>query len=236
MNRMFQMIAGGVAAAFLAMPVFGQSKLNLTDCATKVVNTPAAQAACKTDNDRRTECNKKSNPAECYRAATSTTKSTTTTATQPKPATPAPAPVAKPATPAPTAKSAPKPAVAALPLSCSGGLVNNKTVNFTSASALTNSYTSSANMTATSLTDATGECKARCAKTGEPAPCGWYTLVSWRIDTSADSKSRGQYTCYMKNDRGYKDAAKPVMEKGKNFGNAANGMFYTDAWTYPCAR
>jgi hypothetical protein len=312
MNRTYQVVMGAAAAALLAMPALAQAPrpLPMNDCS-PAKYTPAGIVSCQEDNKLRVECNKVSNPAQCYQNA----KAGKPVA---KPAAPAPAPAAKPAAPAApkiaasvpqgfavcadenqrcnatgnwtgyygangkfapisgsgafscttsflrlsdpapgvvkkcyviasaVPKQAPqqaakaaapaKPAVAALPLSCSGGLVNNKTVKLAGMGDLQKLYTSGDSTTATTLAAATDECKARCARTGEPAPCGWYTLVQWRADTSADGKSRTAFTCYLKNDRSYKNATKPVLANDKNFGTPSNGLFYRDAWTYPCAR
>jgi hypothetical protein len=126
--------------------------------------------------------------------------------------------------------------VSQLPLTCAGGLIQDKPKKFASTSDFASTYKWSENLAETSADAAKSACQAYCAKTGEPEPCGWYTLVQWRVDTSADGKSRGQYGCYMVNARNYKDAFTPKMETGKNYGSPSNGLFYTDAWTYPCAR
>ncbi len=312
-NRIYQAIAGGIVAAFLAVPAFGQAKLTLTDCSDPTKIVPAAKALCEADMAIRTDCNKTSNPAQCYntkKAAQTSVPATTQTAPNPA-AAPAPAPVAAkptdpnivtsipqgarncandsgkclvvgnwtgvygannafakisgsgdficlpstfkindpapgvakscwvigaaPAAPAPVAAALPK--VNQLPLSCKGGLVNSPTKTFTIPDDFSkNGYGHPVTMAATDLTGATTECMNICAKTGEPAPCGWYTLVQWRSDTSADKKSRMVYACYMVQARNYKDAFKPKMATDKNFGNASNGMFFKEAYTYPCAR
>ena len=254
MIKIYQTIAGGVAAAFLAVPALGQSPMRMSDCSTI---TPAFQAACKADNDLRTQCNATSNPLQCYNAKKAAASSTTTqqpaaAAKAPTPA-PAPAPAAKAPTPAPApapAAKAPAPAAKAttpvaaaqpkvnqLPLSCKGGLVNSPTKTFTSRGDFEkNGYGNASSMAATSLDGATEECRRSCALTGEPAPCGWFTLVQWRQDSSATGKSTMGYTCHKVNARNYKDAFKPKMATDQNFGNASNGLFYKDAWTYPCAR
>ena len=144
---------------------------------------------------------------------------------------PAPAAVTK----APTQVATAQPKVNPLPLSCKGGLIHT-TKKFANRNDFNKSFPSADTMAATSLDGATNECRASCAKTGEPAPCGWFTLVQWREDSSATGKSRTAYTCHKVNARGYKDAFKPTMPNDTNFGNAANGLFYKDAWTYPCAR
>jgi hypothetical protein len=143
----------------------------------------------------------------------------------------APAPAAK----APAAPAQPK--MIALPLSCKGSLMDKPVKTFTSTADFDKAgYSAPVMMAATSLQGATEECRTSCAKTGEPAPCGWYTLVQWREDTSADGKSRTAYSCYKVNARNYKDAFKPKMANDKNFGTPSNGLFFRESYTYPCAR
>jgi len=143
----------------------------------------------------------------------------------------APAPAAK----APAAAAQPK--INALPLSCKGGLMDKPVKTFTSRADFDKAgYGAPVAMAATSLAGATEECRTSCANTGEPAPCGWYTLVQWREDTSADGKSRTVYSCYKVGARNYKDAFKPKMANDKNFGSPSNGLYFRESYTYPCAR
>lgn len=145
----------------------------------------------------------------------------------------APAPAPKATTPVATAQ----PKVNPLPLSCKGGQISSPTRKFASRGDFEkNGYGMPDAMVATDLVGATDECRASCAKTGEPAPCGWFTLVQWRNDSSATGKSSTSYTCHKVGARNYKDAFKPTLPNDKNFGDPSNGLFFRDAWTYPCAR
>jgi hypothetical protein len=329
-------IVGVVAAVLLSGPAFAQSRqMNMNDCS-KIL--PAGQAGCAADNVMRTECNKTSNPMQCYTNKKNAASTPAATTKQPapapapavaKPAAPAPAPApvaAKPAAPAPApapvaakpadpnivtsvpqgarncatdgkkclvagtwtgvygangtfakisgtgdfvcdpktfkiadpvpkvlktcwvigaapAPAAKAPAAAAqpkmiaLPLSCKGSLKDNPVKTFTSRADFDKAgYSAPVVMAATSLQGATDECRTSCANTGEPAPCGWYTLVKWREDTSANGRSRMVYTCYKVGARNYKDAFKPKMAADKNFGDSSNALYFSESYTYPCAR
>lgn len=124
-----------------------------------------------------------------------------------------------------------------LPLTCTGSLFSTPTRNFTSTGDFDkNGYLAPQMMTATNPTAAADECKALCAKTGEPAPCGWYTVVQWMESYSATGKSQMTYGCYRVNARDQKGIFKPVMSKETNFGSPSNGLNFKDSWTYSCVR
>jgi hypothetical protein len=124
-----------------------------------------------------------------------------------------------------------------LPLSCKGSLMDKPVKTFTSTADFDKAgYSAPVRMQATSPQGAIDECRTSCANTGEPAPCGWYTVVKWREDTSANGKSAMAYACYKVGARNYKDAFKPKMATDKNFGTPSNALYFSESYTYPCAR
>jgi len=231
MNKINQTFARGIAVALLAVPAFAQaqSKLNMNDC-TKI--TPAYQQQCAADNVMRTDCNKVSNPSQCYN--TKKAGGTYNTNTTAQPSKPAAAPAAKPAA-TPVARPAAAAAPARTAAKCTGGMFTKPTKAFKALSELSGAaggYLPPQNLAATSPTTAQTECSAICAATGEPAPCGWYTVVKLRNDFA----KKIDYQCYMVNARSAKGIFVPKLATDQNLGSPAQPVYFQEAQSYPCTR
>ena len=236
MSKTYQTIAGVVAAALLAVPAFGQSPrpLPMNDC-TKIL--PAGQDACAKDNVLRTDCNKVSNPAQCYnnaKAGKPVAKPAETQPAKPAAAQPAKPVAAQPAKPVATQPVKPAAqAIKAAPAKCTGSMFTKPVKNFKTLAELNRSgYLAPENLAAANPTAAATECSAKCAAMGEPAPCGWYTVVKWRDDFA----NKMAYQCFMVNARSAKGIFVPKLANDINLGIPAQPLYFQEAQSYPCTR
>ena len=89
-------------------------------------------------------------------------------------------------------------------------------------------FANSKALTATNPTDAQKECSNSCWAMGEPAPCGWYTVIQWM------DGNKMTYECNMVNARSLKGIYNPVLPNDANQGAGGASLFFKNSWTYTC--
>lgn len=112
-----------------------------------------------------------------------------------------------------------------------GTIYNAAAKQYTTMAALNGNY---ANNVMLQTNNPVAECAQQCGRTGEPAPCAWFTVTQWLSSLTGSRQSSTTYVCHMFNDRSLRQITTPNLPRDRNLGAPDSPTQFRGAASYAC--